>query len=108
MLNLLKLLAAIALLVWGTHMVRTVVLRVIGGKLRDILARGDNQRFVALLAGLGVTGLLQSSTATCLIVSAFVGQGMTPPRRRWRLPAQPARPCTRPTSSRACCAGSCT
>jgi phosphate:Na+ symporter len=29
-------------------------------------------------------------------------------RRPWRLPAQPARPCTRPTSSRACCAGSCT
>jgi len=76
MLNLLNLLAAIALLVWGTHMVRTGVLRVIGGKLRDILARGINQRFVGLLAGLGVTGLLQSSTATCLIVSAFVGRGM--------------------------------
>jgi phosphate:Na+ symporter len=44
MLNLLNLLAAIALLVWGTHMVRTGVLRVIGGKLRDVLARGDNQR----------------------------------------------------------------
>lgn len=52
-------------------MVRAVVLRVIGGKLRDILARGDNQRFVALLAGLGVTGLLQSSTATCLMALFF-------------------------------------
>jgi phosphate:Na+ symporter len=76
MLNLLNLLAAIALLVWGTHMVRTGVLRVIGGKLRDVLARGVNQRLIGLLAGMGVTGLLQSSTATCLIVSSFVGQGM--------------------------------
>ncbi len=76
MLNLLNLLAAIALLVWGTHMVRTGVLRVMGVKLRDVLARGVNQRLVGLLAGLGVSSLLQSSTATCLIVSAFVGQGM--------------------------------
>jgi len=76
MLNLLNLLAAIALLVWGTHMVRTGVLRVIGGKLREVLARGVNHPLVGLVAGVGVTSLLQSSTATCLIVSAFVGQGM--------------------------------
>lgn len=76
MINLLNLLAAIALLVWGTYMVRTGVLRVIGGKLRDVLARGVDQRLVGLMAGMGVSSLLQSSTATCLIVSAFVGQGM--------------------------------
>lgn len=76
MINLLNLLAAIALLVWGTYMVRTGVLRVIGGKLRDILARGADRRLMGLMAGMGVSSLLQSSTATCLIVSAFVGQGM--------------------------------
>ena len=76
MLHLLNLLAAIALLVWGTHMVRTGMLRVFGENLRRVLAASFNSRFKALLAGLGVTGLVQSSTATCLIVASFVGKGL--------------------------------
>ncbi len=74
MLHLLNLLAAIALLVWGTHNVRTGVLRAFGENLRGVLARSVSNRLAALAAGLGVTGLVQSSTATCLIASSFVGQ----------------------------------
>ena len=74
--TLLSLLAAVALLVWGTHIVRTGLLRVYGTNLRRVLARSVRNRFFALLAGIGVTGLLQSSTATALIVSSFVGQGL--------------------------------
>jgi phosphate:Na+ symporter len=74
--HLLNLLAAIALLVWGTHIVRTGMLRVFGENLRAILARSFGNRFTSLLAGLGVTGLVQSSTATCLIVASFVGKGL--------------------------------
>ncbi len=74
--TLLNLLAAIALLVWGTHIVRTGVLRVFGTNLRQILRRSVNNRFRAVMAGLGVTGVLQSSTATALLVSSFVGQGL--------------------------------
>ena len=74
--HLLNLLAAIALLVWGTHIVRTGVLRVFGEDLRQVLARSFGNRFTAALAGLGVTGLVQSSTATCLIVASFVGSGL--------------------------------
>ena len=33
-------------------------------------------RFLALLAGLGVTGLLQSSTATALLTTSFAGSGL--------------------------------
>ena len=76
MIHLLNLLAAIALLVWGTHIVRTGMLRVFGENLRHILARGVSNRFTAALAGLGVTSLVQSSTATCLIVASFVGTGL--------------------------------
>ena len=76
MIHLLNLLAAIALLVWGTHIVRTGMLRIFGESLRHILARGVNNRFTAALAGLGVTSLVQSSTATCLIVASFVGSGL--------------------------------
>jgi phosphate:Na+ symporter len=73
--HLLNLLAAVALLVWGTYLVRTGILRVFGANLRQVLARSMGTRPAAGLAGLGVTALVQSSTATALIVSSFVGQG---------------------------------
>ena len=76
MLSLLNLLAAIALLVWGTHIVRTGMLRVFGENLRRILAASFVNRFRALIAGLGVTSIVQSSTATCLIVASFVGKNL--------------------------------
>ncbi|MEQ1683612.1 MAG: Na/Pi cotransporter family protein [Burkholderiaceae bacterium] len=76
MLHLLNLLAAIALLVWGTHIVRTGVLRVFGESLRGILAKSFSNRATAMLAGMGVTTIVQSSTATCLIVASFVGKGL--------------------------------
>ena len=74
--HLLNLLAAIALLVWGTHLVRTGVLRVFGANLRQILAHSMGNRFTAALSGIGVTALVQSSTATSLMTSSFVGQGL--------------------------------
>ncbi|MBI3367918.1 MAG: Na/Pi cotransporter family protein, partial [Burkholderiales bacterium] len=78
MLHLLNLLAAIALLVWGTQIVRTGILRVFGEKLRHVLAISMGSRLRAVLAGLGVTSLVQSSTATCLIVSSFLGRNLVP------------------------------
>ncbi|WP_372527029.1 Na/Pi cotransporter family protein [Piscinibacter sp.] len=76
MLHLLNLLAAISLLVWGTHIVRTGVLRVFGENLRQVLSKSFSNRASAVLAGLGVTTVVQSSTATCLIVASFVGKGL--------------------------------
>ena len=76
MTHLLNLLAAIALLVWGTHLVRKDTLRVLGANLRTVLAQSVGNRFTAAASGVGVTALLQSSTATALIISAFVGQGL--------------------------------
>ncbi len=74
--HLLNLLAAIALLVWGTHLVRTGILRVFGANLRNVLSHSISNRYTAALSGVGVTALVQSSTATALIVSSFVGQGL--------------------------------
>ncbi|MBE7418327.1 MAG: Na/Pi cotransporter family protein [Ideonella sp.] len=76
MIHLLNLLAAIALLVWGTQTVRTGILRVFGENLRHMLAVGMATRGQAYLAGLGVTSLIQSSTATCLIVTSFLGRSL--------------------------------
>ena len=74
--TLLNLLAGVALLVWGTHIVRTGILRVFGADLRRILSKSTSNRFSAFLAGLGVTGLVQSSSATALIASSFVSQNL--------------------------------
>lgn len=76
MLHLLNLLAAIALLVWGTHIVRTGMLRLLGEDLRNVLSRSFANRFGAAAAGLAVTGLVQSSMATCLMLASFAAKGL--------------------------------
>ena len=78
MTHLLNLLAAIALLVWGTQLVRTGILRVFGANLRNVLAKSVSNKLNSVMSGLGVTALVQSSTATALIVASFVGQGLMP------------------------------
>ena len=78
MIHLLNLLAAIALLVWGTQIVRTGILRVLGENLRHVLVQSMGSRLRAVAAGLAVTSLIQSSTATCLIVSSFLGRQLVP------------------------------
>lgn len=78
---LLNLLSAVALLVWGTHIVRTGIMRVYGADLRRVLSRSVEKKSMAFLAGLGVTALVQSSNATTLLVTSFVAQnlvGLTP------------------------------
>jgi phosphate:Na+ symporter len=74
--TLLNFLASVALLVWGTHIVRSGVLRVYGADLRRVLSRSISGRASAFLAGLGVTSLVQSSSATALIASSFVAQNL--------------------------------
>jgi phosphate:Na+ symporter len=74
--TLLNFLASVALLVWGTHIVRSGVLRVFGADLRRVLSRSVANRASAFLAGLGVTSVVQSSSATALIASSFVSQNL--------------------------------
>jgi len=76
--TLLSILAGVALLVWGTHIVRSGVLRVYGGNLRGVLAHSVSNRCHAFVAGVGVTALVQSSSATALIVSSFVSRNLMP------------------------------
>jgi phosphate:Na+ symporter len=76
--TLVTILSGIALLVWGTHIVRSGVLRVLGGSLRRVLASSVANPFSAFAAGLGVTSLVQSSSATALLAGSFVGQNLMP------------------------------
>ncbi|SDI89099.1 Na/Pi cotransporter family protein [Pseudomonas abietaniphila] len=81
MLTLLDLLSAVALLIWGTHIVRTGILRVYGSQLRRVLSQNMSKRPLAFVAGILVTAVVQSSNATAMLVTSFVGQslmGLTP------------------------------
>jgi len=75
-LTVMDLAGAIALLIWGVHMVQTGITRAFGTQLRRILGYALGNRFKAFLAGLGVTSILQSSTATGLMVTAFAANGL--------------------------------
>ncbi len=76
MLTLLNLLSAVALLIWGTHIVRTGILRVYGSNLRHVIGRNMSKRWLAFIAGILVTAMVQSSNATAMLVTSFVGQGL--------------------------------
>ena len=74
-LSLLNLGGSIALLLWGVHMVQSGVQRAFGPDLRRFLAKTLDNRIKAAAAGLGVTTILQSSTATGLMVASFASAG---------------------------------
>src|SRR5262245_27974292 len=75
-LTLIDLAGTIALLMWGVHMVQTGIQRAFGANLRRVLGRAFGDRFRAFLAGLGVTAVLQSSTATGLMATSFAAGGL--------------------------------
>jgi phosphate:Na+ symporter len=76
MLTLLNLLSAVALLIWGTHIVRTGILRVYGSNLRHVIGQNMSKRWLAFISGIVVTAMVQSSNATAMLVTSFVGQGL--------------------------------
>jgi Na+/Pi-cotransporter len=73
---LINLAGAVGMLLWGTHMVSTGILRGFGTPLRGWIGRNLNGRVRAFLAGVAVTGLLQSSTATSLMATSFTVSGL--------------------------------
>jgi len=72
---LLDLVGGVSLLLWGLHMVYSGIVRAFGADLRKFLGAALRNRFLAFLAGLCVTALLQSSTATGLMTASFVTGG---------------------------------
>ena len=90
---LLDLMGGVALLLWGLHMVLSGVLRAFGPDLRRILGKALGNRFTAFAAGLGLTALLQSSTATGLMTASLRRRR----RRRASCPRSPS--CSAPMSA---------
>ncbi len=63
-------------MLWGLRMVRIGITDAWGSEVRSALGASLSNRFKAFFAGLGVTVLLQSSSATALLTSSFTGQGI--------------------------------
>jgi phosphate:Na+ symporter len=75
-LTLIDLAGSIALLLWGVHMVQSGIQRAFGPNLRRVLGTALSNRVKAFLAGVGITAVLQSSTATGLMVTGFAAGGL--------------------------------
>lgn len=73
---LLHIAGGVALLLWATRMVRTGVMRAYGPELRRLLGRSMRNRVAAAGMGVATAGMLQSSTATALLVISFAGRGL--------------------------------
>jgi phosphate:Na+ symporter len=73
---ILDLMGGVALLLWGLHMVRSGIMRAFGPDLRHLLSKAVGNRFCAFFAGLTLTAMLQSSTATGLMAASFASEGL--------------------------------
>src|SRR5690606_24596149 len=67
---------SVALLLWGVRMVRTGALRGFGTELRNAISARTRNRISAFFAGIGITGILQSSTATAILLASFAARNL--------------------------------
>jgi len=72
---ILELAGQVVILLCGIRMVQNGIERAFGSDLRRILGRALRNRLVAVVAGACVTMLLQSSTATAMLVTSFAARG---------------------------------
>jgi len=72
----LNLAGGVALLVWGARTVQTGITQAWGAQLRGWIGGSTRNPISALLIGLGITGILQSSTATAVLTYSFIRQGV--------------------------------
>jgi phosphate:Na+ symporter len=74
--TLIDLAGTVALLLWGVRMVQTGIQRAFGPDLHRLLGTTLHNRLAAFAAGIGVTAILQSSTATGLMLAGFAAAGV--------------------------------
>ncbi|HMN75747.1 MAG TPA: Na/Pi cotransporter family protein [Burkholderiaceae bacterium] len=73
---LIGLVGGLALFLHGMTMMSGAMRAMAGSRLNDIMARLARNRFGALLTGMGITSIVQSSTVTTLIAIGFVSAGV--------------------------------
>jgi phosphate:Na+ symporter len=71
-----SLLGGVGLFLYGMTIMSTGLKNAAGDQMRVILEHATSNRFVAVLVGIGVTVLIQSSSATDMMVIGFVNSGL--------------------------------
>ena len=74
--EVLQLLGGLALFLYGMQMMSTGLETAAGNKMKTILEKLTSNRFVGVLAGAIITAVIQSSSATTVMVVGFVNSGL--------------------------------
>ncbi len=74
--NVLNMIGGLALFLYGMHVMGEGLSRASGGRLESILEKLTNNRIKAVLLGAAVTAVIQSSSATTVMVVGFVNSGI--------------------------------
>lgn len=74
--NILSLLGGLSLFLYGMHMMSTGMEEAAGNKMKDILQKLTANRLIGVLMGALITCLIQSSSATTVMVVGFVNSRM--------------------------------
>ena len=76
LLDLLALFGAIGLFLYGMTVMSEGLQKVAGDRMRNILSAMTRNRFAGLLTGCSITALIQSSSASTVMVVSFVNAGL--------------------------------
>lgn len=74
--ELLKLIGSLALFLYGMKLMSESLQKLAGNKMRQILTAMTANRFTGVLTGVFITALIQSSSATTVMVVSFVNAGL--------------------------------
>ena len=74
--NILGLLGGLALFLYGMQMMSSGLESAAGNKMKEILERLTSNRFLGVIVGAAITAVIQSSSATTVMVVGFVNAGM--------------------------------
>ncbi len=74
--EILALFGGLALFLYGMQMMSNGLEDAAGNKMKKILERLTSNRFLGVLVGAGITAVIQSSSATTVMVVGFVNSGM--------------------------------
>ncbi len=74
--NVMSLLGGLALFLYGMHMMSSGLEAAAGNRMKSILEKLTANRFLGVAVGAGITAVIQSSSATTVMVVGFVNSGL--------------------------------
>ncbi len=76
LLQIFTLFGALGMFLYGMNLMSSGLQKTAGGRMRAILGSMTSNRFKSVLTGLGITSVIQSSSATTVMVVGFVNAGL--------------------------------